>query len=48
MKNTSVDRASRDESGDVILKEKQRGFHDQKDVFFYEVAFFAGNDEIRK
>ena len=42
MKNTSVDRASRDESGDVSLKEKQRGFHDQKEVFLILPYIFAG------
>ena len=42
MKNTSVDRVSRDESSDVSLKEKQRGFYDQKDVFLILPYIFAG------
>lgn len=48
MKNTSFSIACRDESDDMSLKEKKRGFRDQKDVFFYKIAVFIGNDEIRK
>ena len=48
MKNTSVDRACRDESDDVSLKEKQRGFHDQKRRFFDTAIHFFWSDVIRK